>query len=291
MARLHWTARKTGAAGRASGSAQAATGSLPASVSGIPVGQAARATPWKRPLTVHLVSLLLCVSILLVMVVEKFAEGGWITLLITAACAAICLAIRGHYRAVARRIRRIDQAFTNLRLEPIPPAITETPQLTGVVLVGSYGGLGVHSVLSVMRLFPRAFRQLVFVSVGVIESGIFKGAQHVTELEQQTRDMLRKYEETFGKLGIPTSSACSVGADIVSEVTQLCLDQAKEHGPVVVIAGELVFDEPTWYHRLLHNQTAYAIQGRLRYAGLPMLIQPIRLAVHDVPKKKPRRGG
>jgi hypothetical protein len=42
-------------------------------------------------------------------------------------------------------------------------------------------------------------------------------------------------------------------------------------------AGQLVFRRDTWLHRLLHNQTAYAIQRRLHWAGLPMVILPTRV--------------
>jgi len=38
-----------------------------------------------------------------------------------------------------------------------------------------------------------------------------------------------------------------------------------------------VFDTPRWYDRFLHNETAFAIQRRLRFAGLPVVILPIRL--------------
>jgi len=35
--------------------------------------------------------------------------------------------------------------------------------------------------------------------------------------------------------------------------------------------------EPRWYDRMLHNDTAYFIQRRLRFAGVPVVILPIRL--------------
>ena len=41
--------------------------------------------------------------------------------------------------------------------------------------------------------------------------------------------------------------------------------------------GEVVFDEPRWFDGLLHNDTAYAIQHRLRFAGLTVVILPVRL--------------
>ena len=235
---------------------------------------------WGRNLAVHVVAFVLCAGILAIMCVEKFAEGGWMTLLITSLCVVGCFAIRRHYHAVRRRIQRIDELFARIRLDPLK-SVSPDAKLTGIVLASHFGGLGIHSILSVLRLFPSAFRELVFVSVGVIDAGISKGVDHVAELEERTRSMLKKYEDLFAQLGLKTASAYRIGTDIVSEACQLCTDAAKEREQSVVIAGEVVFEDPKWYHFFLHNQTAYAIQRRLRHAGLPMIIQPIRLSLHD----------
>ena len=42
-------------------------------------------------------------------------------------------------------------------------------------------------------------------------------------------------------------------------------------------AGQLIFQKDTWYQRLLHNQTAYSLQRRLQWDGLPMVILPTRV--------------
>jgi len=38
-----------------------------------------------------------------------------------------------------------------------------------------------------------------------------------------------------------------------------------------------VFRHETWYTRFLHNETAFAIQRRLQWRGLPMVILPVRV--------------
>ena len=45
----------------------------------------------------------------------------------------------------------------------------------------------------------------------------------------------------------------------------------------VVFAGQLVFQRETWYGALLHNQTAYSLQRRLQWDGVPMVILPTRV--------------
>jgi hypothetical protein len=47
--------------------------------------------------------------------------------------------------------------------------------------------------------------------------------------------------------------------------------------PCPVFAGKLVFREPTWWDRLLHNETAHSVQRRLEFDGLPMVILPVRM--------------
>jgi len=80
-----------------------------------------------------------------------------------------------------------------------------------------------------------------------------------------------------GRLGIPAQSSHAVGTDVVEEAAKLCLELSKKYPRTVIFSGELVFDEPRWYDGLLHNETAYAIQRRLRFAGLPVVILPLRL--------------
>jgi hypothetical protein len=38
-----------------------------------------------------------------------------------------------------------------------------------------------------------------------------------------------------------------------------------------------VFQRETWYGALLHNQTAYSLQRRLQWDGVPMVILPTRV--------------
>jgi hypothetical protein len=41
-------------------------------------------------------------------------------------------------------------------------------------------------------------------------------------------------------------------------------------------AGKIGFERERWFQRLLHNETAYAIQHRLHWAGHTVVIVPAR---------------
>ena len=137
--------------------------------------------------------------------------------------------------------------------------------------------LGKHCLLTVFRLFPESFHNAVFVSIGVVDSDLFKGKDQVQALEGKTREMLRAHVDFAIKMGIPAPAAPRIGTDIVEEASQLCLELSKKYPRTVIFSGEFVFDVPHWYDRLLHNETAYAIQRRLRIVGLPVVILPLQL--------------
>lgn len=233
-----------------------------------------------RNLAVHGTGLTLCASILCVMVFEKLTEGGWVTALITGGLVALCFAIRRHYAAVAARVRDVDRTFAGLADLPAssraaPVFDPEAP--TAAILVGGHSRLGVHCLLNVFRLFPGAFRNVAFLSVGVVDPSFFQDERAVESIELRTRAALEEYEKVAGRMGLATRSFSKVGTDIVDEASDLCLEAAQALPRAVFFAGEIVFEESHWWHRVLHNETAYAIQRRIRLAGLPLTIIPILL--------------
>lgn len=233
---------------------------------------------WYRRLALFATGASLCVTILVVTAVEKFREGGWVTMGVTAATISTAFGIRRYYTNVARRLRGLDEILGQIdthappNLDPPDPA-----QPTAVVLVGGYSGLGVHTTLGVLRFMPQRFRNFVFVSVGVVDSGNFKGKDAVEHLRRHTQEGLDRYVDLARRLGFSAKGYMAIGTDPVDELEQLCLEVARQFPQATFFAGQLVFKSDTWLHRLLHNQTAYALQRRLHWAGLPMVILPTRV--------------
>jgi amino acid transporter len=234
---------------------------------------------WKRQAALFLVAFLMCVTILAITVMEKFLEGGWLTLVVTGGVVGLCFAIRGHYRRVKLRLAQLYQDVKQIDAGNHAPLPIVNPGLpTAVVMVPSYGGVGIHTVLNVFRAFPGHFKNLVFLSVGVIDSGGFKGADCVAELEATTAQMLKKYGSLATELGIPSEHRFAVGTEAVEEAERLCR-QVMERFPVVTFfGGKVVFARERWYQRLLHNETALAIQKRLYWLGATMVILPAKVS-------------
>jgi amino acid transporter len=238
---------------------------------------AARGTR-RRDLMLFVPGFLLCATILLVTVFQKFTAGGWMTLLVTGLVVVVCLVTRRHYASVADKFRQLSEQVERLpRTPPATPAPLQPDQPTAGILVAGFNGLGVHVFMNGIRAFPGHFKNVVFLSVGVVDSGEFKGDNAVEALRERTQEMLQKYVYLAQNMGLPATSRMSIGTDVVDACERLCLDVAKEFPRITFLAGKLVFQRETWYQRVLHNETASALQTRLHWNGLTLVILPARV--------------
>jgi len=233
---------------------------------------------WIRRAAVFVVGFLLCATILVITVFEKFGEGGWLTLVVTAAVVGLCFLIRRHYRQVKLRladlykdVRHLDNGLH----APLPILDHHAP--TACVLVANYDGVGIHTVLNVFRSFPNHFKNLVFISVGVIDSGGFKGADSVEALEHETQTSLKRFCSLATTLEMPSTYKLSIGTDAVAEAEKLCRLVMAEFPVVTFVGGKVIFAREVWYQRFLHNETALAIQKRLYWMGATMVVLPAKV--------------
>jgi len=235
--------------------------------------------PWRGPLFISLLGFVVTGSLLIGTVSFKFMEGGWATLLATGILCLVCGSIRQHYIRTGVSLRRLDESLSNVPLpstEPTQAPLKRTAQ-TAILTVVGFGGLGIHSLLNLFRVFPHQFKQVVFVSVGAIDSGKFKGADEIEALRASTESDLQKYVDFARKLGLPAEYRYSIGTDIVDELEQLILKASEDFPRSVSFGGQLVFQKERSVLRWLHNQTCPALQRRLAFHGLPMVILPVRV--------------
>jgi amino acid transporter len=234
----------------------------------------------RRGYLIHGVALVMCLSILVGTIIEKGAQGGWVTLLVTGCVVGLCFIIHRHYAEARRNLRRLDEVMENLPTTPhaVPPPLDPTKPLA-VVLVGSFGGLGIHTLLDSHRIFPGQFRQFLFVSVGVVDAATMKGVEEVDRVTRETEQSLRRYVEVARGLGLSSDYRMAIGTEAVAPLEELCVRVAREFRRPVFFASRLVFEEERWYQRFLHNETAYEIQRRLQFRGLNAIIVPVRVFV------------
>jgi amino acid transporter len=232
----------------------------------------------RRGFAIHGLAFALCFAILVGTVYEKGEQGGWVTIVVTGLVVGLCFLIRRHYRAVQSSLHRLNDILAALPQHASGPHLALDPKApTAVLLVGGYSGLGVHALLTVQRTFPGFFKNFLFVSVGVVDSAAMKGVEEVDRVRLRTQGSLERYVDLGHRLKLAADFRLAVGTEAVAEAEKLCVEVAREYPRSVFFAGKLVFQRERWFQRILHNESAYAIQRRLQFDGLNAMVMPVRV--------------
>ena len=232
---------------------------------------------WKRHIPIHLTGLVLCSTILAITIFEKLGQGGWLTLFMTSALVGLCFLIHRHYRTVTNGLKKLD---TLLEVEPVTGTKNTDPvnphKMTAVQLVSGYHGFGINTFYSIIRNFPGIYENFIFVSIAVVDSGTFKGAAELEALSKSTRKSLEKYVDLAREMGFAADYRMDIGTDVVDMAVPLCQNIAKEFPNSAFFTGQIVFRHENPFQKILHNETAFAVQRRLQYSGITTVIMPVR---------------
>ena len=242
----------------------------------------AKTPDWQRKLCINGFGLLLTGGILVSLCIVKFDEGGWVTLLVTGGLITASFMIRRHYLKTQVRLHRLNELVAAATLNDsdsaeIPEVKYEPAARTAVFLVNGFNGLGLHTLLAVIRMFPKVYQNFVFVQVGVLDAGNFKGAAEVVNLQDHSRREVDRYVNYMRKRGYYAEGRVALGTDIVDEAAELCDEIASRFPQAQFFAGQLVFNDESIITRILHNHTVFELQRRLYRHGWPMLILPIQV--------------
>ena len=235
---------------------------------------------WKRRIMVSGAGLVLTTVILVSVVVLKFNEGGWITLFVTGALIVLAIFIKRHYIEVAKMLHRLN---TLVHAAAVSPTVSEVPVAfdphgrTAVILVGGFNGLGLHTLFNVTRFFGKEFKNFIFVQIGVLDAGNFKGAAEVGNLDAQVKKDLARYVEFMQRQGHFAEGLAYMGVDILEEADKVVALVSKRFPHAVIFGGQLVFPKESLWTRWLHNDTAFSLQRKFYQSGIPFVVLPIRV--------------
>jgi amino acid transporter len=236
---------------------------------------------WKHKLAINGFGFVLTAFILISLTAVKFFEGGWATLLITGVLAAAAFATRRHYSGVGMQLKRLDAIVEAAEIESSSAASKPRPMdvkaRTAVILVNGFNGLGLHTLLNVPRVFGDTFRNFVFVQVGSVDAGNFKGISDIDALREYTEREADRYVHFATSRGYGSKAFTGIGYDVVGEVMKLSREAAHEFPNHVFFAGQLLFTNETNLTRWLHNHTVFTLQRRFFLSSLPFVILPIRV--------------
>jgi len=237
---------------------------------------------WKKRLFINGAGLLMTILILMSVIAVKFGEGGWVTLLIIGAFAGIVILIRSHYDNTSELIKELNSKVINSPecmniIKNDTPDRANMQDKTAVLLVNGFNGLGMQALSTIFKLFGGMYKNFVFVQIGVIDAGVFKGADEIQELQTQVCKDVDKYVKLILSHGYHAEGCTAVGTDVVEEITKLAPEILKKFPNAVFFGGQIVFPNDSRLTRWLHNYTVFASQRKLYADGIPFVVLPIKV--------------
>jgi amino acid transporter len=242
-----------------------------------------REAAWKKKLSINGIGLILTAFILISVVIMKFNEGGWLTIFFTGSVVAVAVFIKKHYNRTFKLLGRLndlvevaeaDEARYAVRMEE--PACNQKEK-TAVLFVNGFSGTGLHTLFTIIRLFGKMYKNFVFVQIGVIDSGVFKGSEEIEQLKDHIQEQGERYVRYMKKHGYYAETVTSIAVDVVEEACTVAPRILEKFPQAIFFAGQLVFPEDSFFTRWLHNYSAFAIQRRFYHMGMPIVILPIRV--------------
>ena len=236
---------------------------------------------WHK-LLIAFLSLIVCATILVVTILEKFTGGAWKTMLVTSVVIILGLLIRRHYERVRARMRQIEEELSSAMFSNAKALEGEKPKMdpreqTAVFLVGDSPTTGIHTFLWVQRLFPGVFKNFIFASVGEIDTEEFGDEARWHALRRDTKQMLKQYVDFCTARKLPATYYHDYGTDVISTVTNLTERISADFPRSVFFAAKLIFENDNMLTQMLHNQTAYLLQKKMHNKSQNLIIMPMKI--------------
>jgi amino acid transporter len=206
-----------------------------------------RGKGWWLKSIVNGVGALATIMTVVVVVVSKFIEGAWITVLVVPIIVAVFFRVRAHYREVARQLS-MDGLPPSLKLVPIPRIVVPIS--------------GVHRGIVDAINFACSISDNVTAVYVELEPGA----------GERVREKLAEWWPDL-PLAIVPSQYRSVIAPLLDFLDET--DQLHNDGQLAALVLP-EFIPAKWWQSLLHNQTAWLIKAALlyrrRFSGFPRVI-------------------
>jgi hypothetical protein len=246
-----------------------------------------KGVPWKRKLAINGIGLVLTSFILISVIIIKFTEGGWVTLLITGFLIFLAIIIKRHYFKTAVKLQKVRLSAFN----EIEKLIGQRPCAdrflnkikfkkggkTAIILVSGFGGTGLYTFLRILENFKGVYSNIVFIRVGVLNSKIYRGTDELEQFRKQVKEDGEKYVKVANQFGLYGKSLWTIGTDPVNEIYRIVKRIRPRLSGAAFFGGQLVFSKTYYLSKLLHNHTIFSIQKRFFKFGIPIVIFPIKI--------------
>ena len=238
---------------------------------------------WLKKFLINGIGFILTSFILISVTIIKFGEGGWITLVVTGSLIFFAFYIRSHYKKTSELFVKLNEIVDSVEAsiydikEERFGSNGQSSNKTAAILVNGFNGLGLHTLLSTIRLFSGNFKNYIFIQVGAVDAGNFKGIDEIANLRNYVKKEAGRYVEFMCKNGYHSEAFTSIGIDVAEEIEKILPDILDKYSNVVFFGGQVVFPRETFATRWLHNYIVFTLQKKFYRTGIPFVILPIRL--------------
>jgi amino acid transporter len=242
---------------------------------------------WRRKIIVNSTGFTLTSFILISVVIVKFGDGGWVTLVITGLLVFLVVNIKRHYYKTKLRLQKLRlTAYSQLEeaLEHIPENERHEGKVkfdpnknTAIILVSGFGGTGLYTFLRINENFKGIYKNFIFIRIGIINSKIYRGSEEMEHFKTSVKEDGQKYAKIANQFGFYGKSIWTIGTDPVNEVYWIVKKIIPKLSGSTFFGGQLVFSKTFYLSKLLHNHTIFSIQKRFFKFGIPIVIYPIRI--------------
>ena len=232
---------------------------------------------WLLRIALSLLGLTVTAGILIITTVEKFTEGGYLTLLITGIVIGFCILNHAHYAKIKRKLRDADE-----RLPQEYPVTKNAPTIdpkepTAVFVVGSCRSGGIYALDWVRREFPNHFRNFIFMNVRTVDAVSFGGPEALESVRRDADKTLDYFVNFCNNRGLAAQAYLGFGTDPIQELTKLSEAIRSEFPHSIFFTSKLIFEHDNWYIRQLHSEAALTLLRRLHMRNMPMIVLPMKL--------------
>jgi hypothetical protein len=162
------------------------------------------------------------------------------------------------------------------------PEALQPSRRTAVLLLGGQDLPGKLLIQMIGRHFAGVFPQILFHDVAVIDYDVldtrlvnYDIGREIERLKEERRNVLDDYAALARRMGMAADCRLSAGIDPVRESAAFCAGIAGDHPLATFFLGKLVYARERWYHWLLRDHAAGALQAQLEKQGIPFVVLPV----------------
>ncbi|OGT46690.1 MAG: hypothetical protein A3E82_01220 [Gammaproteobacteria bacterium RIFCSPHIGHO2_12_FULL_38_11] len=232
---------------------------------------------WWIKCAMSLLGFIVTSFVLCVVLVSKFFEGGYVTIMVTCVVISFCYFVRRHYRWVGRELRErhrglvlplndIDLVENELDFEKRTAILFITDKITGM-----------HSLQWILKNFPSNFTNFIFVGVGQVDIKSFSGKRALKRMTKEVNERLDYFVMYCQQKNLLATRFSDFGSDVVENLVTLCQTTGKKFPNHMFFASQMSFQKDTWFKRFLHNGMTYILERKLHALGDEILLLPFHL--------------